>query len=180
MLLHACCAPCSGAVVECMLDNGLHPTVFYYNPNIYPRGEYEKRKAESIRLVESLQLPFVDGDYDYDGWREQMIGLEKEPERGRRCLSCFRMRLMATAHYAHENGFSVFATTLASSRWKNLQQITEAGLYAASLFPGVAFWTQNWRKGGLDKRRNELIREYRFYNQTYCGCEYSIRRGNEP
>ncbi|MDR1408124.1 MAG: epoxyqueuosine reductase QueH [Tannerella sp.] len=175
VLLHACCAPCSGAIIECMLANGLCPTVFYYNPNIYPYEEYARRKAESIRHAAALQLPFVDGDYDRDTWQEQIRGLENEPERGRRCLSCFRMRLAETAHYAHAHGFSVFATTLASSRWKNLQQITVAGQHAASLHPGLVFWTQNWRRGGLSMRRSKLIREYGFYSQRYCGCEYSLR-----
>ena len=175
ILLHSCCAPCSGAVIECVLANGLEPTVFYYNPNIYPQAEYELRKAENIRFVESLHLPFVDGDYDHNGWKETVIGLENEPERGRRCLVCFKMRLKATAQYAAEHGFTVFSTTLAASRWKDLKQIAEAGHEAASLFPSLTFWPQNWRKGGLDKRRTELIKLYGFYNQSWCGCEYSIK-----
>ncbi|MDR0757601.1 MAG: epoxyqueuosine reductase QueH, partial [Tannerella sp.] len=172
ILLHVCCAPCSGAIVECMLANGLRPTVFYYNPNIFPHGEYARRKAESIRHTASLGVPFVDGDYDRADWLEQVQGLENEPERGRRCPVCFRMRLAETARHAHGHGFSVFATTLASSRWKNLRQIDEAGQYAASRYPGLVFWAQNWRRGGLSERRSELIRKYQFYNQTYCGCEF--------
>jgi predicted adenine nucleotide alpha hydrolase (AANH) superfamily ATPase len=174
VLLHACCAPCSGAILECMLANGLHPTVFYFNPNIYPRTEYERRKAESIRYAESLHVPFVDGDYDHAGWLRQVQGLEAEPERGSRCLACFKGRLSVTARYADEHEFTVFTTTLAASRWKNLHQINDAGCQAAALFPGLTFWEQNWRKGGLSDRRNELIKQYRFYNQTYCGCEYSV------
>jgi predicted adenine nucleotide alpha hydrolase (AANH) superfamily ATPase len=159
-----------------MLENGLHPAVFYFNPNISPQTEYERRKAESIRHVESLHLPFIDGDYDHADWLRQTEGLEHEPERGRRCLTCFRIRLAATARYAHEHGFPVFTSTLASSRWKDLRQITEAGRYAASLFHDVVFWEQNWRKGGLSERRAELISQYRFYNQTFCGCEFSRKR----
>jgi predicted adenine nucleotide alpha hydrolase (AANH) superfamily ATPase len=162
-----------------MLANGLHPTVFYFNPNIYPQAEYEHRKAENIRYVESLQVPFVDGDYDHSRWLLPMHGLEQEPERGRRCLLCFKMRLSATAQYASKQGFTVFTTTLASSRWKNLSQINEAGRHAAALFPGLTFWEQNWRKNGLSDRRNELIKQYHFYNQTYCGCEYSLARSAE-
>jgi predicted adenine nucleotide alpha hydrolase (AANH) superfamily ATPase len=157
-----------------MMANGLRPTAFYYNPNIFPREEYERRKAESIRHAESLPMPFVDGDYDHPGWLEGIRGLENEPERGRRCLACFRIRLAETARYAHGHGFAVFATTLASSRWKNLLQVDEAGRYAASLYPGLAFWEYNWRRNGLSERRSELIREYQFYNQTYCGCEFGI------
>ena len=174
VLLHTCCAPCSSAVVECMLENRLKPTVFYFNPNIDPQAEYERRKAESIRYVKSLNLHFVDGDYDHDGWKATMQGLEYEPERGRRCLSCFAMRIKETARYAADHGFTVFATTLSASRWKDPAQIAKAGHDAASLFPNVAFWAQNWRKGGLSERRNELVKQYNFYNQNWCGCEYSV------
>ena len=173
ILLHACCAPCSSAIIECMLENRLEPTVFYFNPNIFPQEEYERRKAENIRYVESLQLPFVDWDYDHAGWKEKMQGLENEPERGRRCLICFKMRMTETAHYAAEHGFTVFSTTLAASRWKDLQQISEAGHEAASFYPSLTFWAKNWRKGGLSERRNELIKLHNLYNQTWCGCEYS-------
>ncbi|MDR2626976.1 MAG: epoxyqueuosine reductase QueH [Dysgonamonadaceae bacterium] len=176
IVLHACCAPCSGAIIECMLDNGLLPTLFYFNPNISPQAEYERRKAECIRHAEALHLPFIDADYDHAGWLKQVEGLETEPERGCRCLACFKIRLAATAQYAHEHGFRVFTTTLAASRWKNLHQINEAGRYAATLFQGLVFWEQNWRKGGLSIRRSELIEQYGFYNQTFCGCEFSRKK----
>ena len=160
VLLHSCCAPCSSAIIECMLANGIRPTVFYCNPNIYPREEYEIRKNEAIRFVTAQGLDFVDADYDYDAWRNQMLGLEHEPERGPRCLKCF----------------TLFTTTLASSRWKSLDQINEAGRRAAARYPGTEFWEQNWRKGGLQERRNQLLKEYAFYNQQYCGCEFSMER----
>lgn len=179
VLLHSCCAPCSSAIIECMVANGIHPTVYYYNPNIYPFEEYEIRKAEAKRFVTSQGLSFVDADYDYDGWKESVCGMENEPERGRRCLQCFKIRLLQTAHYASEHGFTVFTTTLASSRWKSLEQINEAGQWAAAQVDGVTFWEQNWRKGGLQERRNQLLREYGFYNQLYCGCEFSRLRLNE-
>lgn len=175
VLLHCCCAPCSSAIVECLLDNGVRPTLFFCNPNIYPREEYERRKAECIRHAGRLGLDFVDVDYDHDGWVAEMCGLENEPERGARCLRCFTSRLRRTAHYAGEQGFGLFTTTLASSRWKDLNQINAAGRTAAIEVPGVDFWEQNWRKSGLQERRRELIAEYCFYNQTYCGCEYSLR-----
>lgn len=179
VLLHSCCAPCSSAIIECMVANGIHPTVYYYNPNIYPFEEYEIRKAEAKRFVTSQGLSFVDADYDYDGWKEGVCGMENEPERGRRCLQCFKMRLLQTARYASEHGFTVFTTTLASSRWKSIEQINEAGQWAAAQVDGVTFWEQNWRKGGLQERRNQLLREYGFYNQLYCGCEFSRLRLNE-
>ena len=176
ILLHTCCAPCSGAVIECMMENRLKPTVFYFNPNIDPQEEYERRKAESIRFVESLNLTFVDGDYDHDGWKEKMQGLEHEPERGQRCLACFTMRMQATAQYAAEHGFTVFTTTLTSSRWKDIEQIARAGHEAATFYTNLTFWAQNWRKSGLSERRNELLKWYNFYNQKWCGCEFSKRQ----
>ena len=175
LLLHTCCAPCSSAIVECLLANGVRPTLLYYNPNIFPDQEYEKRKAECIRHARMLGLPFVDADNDHATWLEAVKGMEDEPERGLRCLQCFKLRLMKTALYANDNGFKVFATTLATSRWKDLKQIEAAGQSAAALFPNLVFWAQNWRKGGLMERRNELIQAYGFYNQSYCGCEFSLK-----
>jgi predicted adenine nucleotide alpha hydrolase (AANH) superfamily ATPase len=173
ILLHVCCAPCSSAIVECLLEHGVRPTLFYYNPNIFPTEEYERRKTECIRYTKMVGLDFVDADYAHDKWLNEMEGLEDEPERGARCLKCFKERLFAAALYASEHRFNVFATTLATSRWKNLEQITEAGRYVVTHFPGLTFLAQNWRKGGLSERRSELVRLYGFYNQSYCGCEFS-------
>ena len=189
VLLHACCAPCSSAIVEWLMNNGVRPTIFYFNPNIWPREEYEIRKNESKRHAESLGIEWIDGDYDHEGWCRHMTGLENEPERGSRCQEGFILRLTATARKAQELGIPYFATTLASSRWKNLDQINRAGLIAqesvksepnlSSLtsYPSPLFWPQNWRKGGLQERRNQLLKENQFYNQQYCGCEFSARNG---
>ena len=119
LLLHACCAPCSSAIVEWLLANGVRPTIFYYNPNIWPREEYNIRKEESKRHAESLGVQWIDGDYDHDEWLQGVCGLEGEPERGRRCEQCFLLRLTAAAKKAQELGIRYFATTLASSRWKS-------------------------------------------------------------
>ncbi len=175
VLLHACCAPCSSAIVEWMLQHGVRPTIFYYNPNIFPREEYDIRKNESKRHAESLGITWIDGDYDHDAWRCGVAGLEHEPERGARCQQCFTLRLLAAAQKAQELGLRYFTTTLASSRWKSLEQITAAGLAAEQAVAGTRFWAQNWRKGGLTDRRAQLLRQYGFYNQQYCGCEFSIR-----
>lgn len=175
VLLHTCCAPCSSAIIECMLNHGVTPVIYYCNPNIYPEEEYNIRKNECTRYAQSLGLEIVDADYDHGAWLCQMAGLENEPERGGRCLRCFKMRLADTARYASVHGFSVITTTLASSRWKSLAQIEQAGHYAEALYPGVTFWAHNWRKGGLQERRSAIIREYGFYNQLYCGCEFSRR-----
>ena len=191
VLLHACCAPCSSAIVEWLCAHEIEPIIFYFNPNIYPQEEYEIRKAESKRHAESLGIRWIDGDVgcqmsvvssqwsgSHAEWFEAMHGLENEPERGSRCARCFYYRMLATAKKAQELGISYFATTLASSRWKNLEQINAAGEKAAEdvgcKILDVHFWAQNWRKDGLQERRNTLLKEYALYNQQYCGCEFSM------
>ena len=181
VLLHTCCAPCSSAIIEAMLANGITPVIYYCNPNIYPQEEYEIRKNECTRYAQSLGLEIVDADYDHENWLEAVRGLETEPERGGRCLKCFKLRLLRTAEYAASRGIKVITTTLASSRWKSLDQINEAGQWACArqntIPPAntVHWWDQNWRKGGLQERRLQIIKEYDFYNQLYCGCEFSMR-----
>lgn len=175
VLLHTCCAPCSSAIIECLLKHDITPIIYYSNPNIYPEEEYLIRKNECTRYAQSLGLTIIDDDYDHNAWLQHIKGLEDQPERGSRCLECFKLRLRRTARYAHENGIKVITTTLASSRWKSLEQINEAGLYAVQPYSDVAWWEQNWRKGGLSERRIAIIKEYNFYNQQYCGCEFSMR-----
>ena len=186
VLLHTCCAPCSSAIIEAMMHSGITPVIYYCNPNIYPQEEYEIRKNECTRYAQSLGLEIVDADYDHENWLAQMKGLECEPERGGRCLKCFKLRLLRTAQYARQRGIRVITTTLASSRWKSLDQINEAGEWACRLgvdtLPSedaVIWWNQNWRKGGLQERRLEIIRQYDFYNQLYCGCEFSMRNDSK-
>ncbi|GHT61786.1 hypothetical protein FACS189451_04580 [Bacteroidia bacterium] len=178
LLLHTCCAPCSAAILEYLLDREIRPALFYFNPNIYPREEYEIRKNECSRYARKLGLEIIDGDYDHDLWLKNVAGLEKEPERGKRCRECFRMRLSATAWLANEKGFDTIATTLASSRWKSLEQIAEAGKQAVASYPNLTFWDKNWRKDGLSERRTILLKENAFYNQNYCGCEFSTRNNS--
>jgi predicted adenine nucleotide alpha hydrolase (AANH) superfamily ATPase len=169
----------------------IEPVIFYFNPNIYPQEEYEIRKNESKRHAASLGIEWIDADrfrtgasqpcgYGHEEWRQAVCGLEHEPERGKRCEACFYHRLVVTARKAQELGIPFFATTLASSRWKNLDQINRAGEMAAqTVGNAVHFWPQNWRKDGLQERRNQLLKEYDFYNQTYCGCEFSMRTGSD-
>ena len=189
VLLHACCAPCSSAIIEWLIAHDIKPVIYYFNPNIFPLEEYEIRKKESQRHAGSLGIRWIDGDYDHDLWLQNVRGLENEPERGKRCEMCFRHRMLQTAKTAKAEHIAWFATTLASSRWKNLDQINAAGLWAEQQInrptnqpnqlinssTEVRFWVQNWRKEGLQQRRNELLKEYCFYNQQYCGCEFSIR-----
>lgn len=215
ILLHSCCAPCSGAVLECLLANGMQPVVFFSNSNIVPFAEYELRRSELARYCESLGVTMVDDEYDHDVWRDYVLAindgttnearrpqtdrareLAAAPERGERCLRCFEFRLRRAARYAEEHGIPVLATTLASSRWKDLDQVNEAGARIAGQAGndgtfgndgqprpeehGVLFWPQNWRKGGLQPRRNEIIAEQHFYNQNWCGCEFSRKHDPNP
>ena len=173
VLLHACCAPCSSAIVEWLLAHDVQPVIYYFNPNIFPREEYEIRKSESKRHAEGLGIEWLDDDWNHEGWLCGVRGLEDEPERGKRCGRCFELRLTTAAKKAVELGIGWFATTLASSRWKRLEQIEAAGRAAEAAVAGSRFWAQNWRKGGLQERRNQLLKEFGFYNQLYCGCEFS-------
>lgn len=176
VLLHACCAPCSSAIVEWLMAHSVQPVIYYFNPNIFPLQEYEIRKQESQRHAASLGIPWIDDDWNHEAWLCDIKGLEDEPERGQRCERCFQLRIEAAARKAVELGINWFTTTLASSRWKRLDQIERAGHNAEAAVPGAHFWAQNWRKGGLQERRQQLLREYGFYNQQYCGCEYSMKQ----
>jgi len=175
VLLHCCCAPCSGAIVECMVRSGIRPLLFFSNSNIHPRDEYELRKAELVRYASLFGLEVVDDDYDHRSWLgfNGISCMGNLPERGQRCLECFRFRLLRAASYASAHNYDALATTLASSRWKDLGQVNSAGEWACGQVSGVSWWAQDWRKGGLQPRRSEIIREQQFYNQSFCGCEFS-------
>lgn len=175
VLLHTCCAPCVSAILEAMRQQGLEPVVFFSNSNIFPHEEYLRRKEECVRYALAKGVEIVDDEYDHEDWRREMAGLEREPERGKRCSRCFAYRLHRAAAYASTHGLKVVATALAASRWKDLAQVNAAGEAACRAFPNVRWWGQNWRKGGLQERRGELVREWKFYNQLYCGCEFAAR-----
>jgi len=178
VLLHSCCAPCSGEVMEAMQASGIDFAIFFYNPNIHPLKEYELRKNENIRFAEKFGIPFIDADYDRDNWFARAKGMENEPERGIRCTMCFDMRFERTALYAHEHGFPVITSSLGISRWKNMQQINDCSIRAASHYPGLIYWDYNWRKGGGSARMIEISKRENFYQQEYCGCVYSLRDTN--
>ncbi len=250
ILLHACCAPCSGAVLECLVQNGLRPVVFFSNSNIVPKEEYDLRLGELGRYCRSLGVPLVEDEYDHQAWLDFVLqrqesdpagqlALANAPERGPRCLNCFKFRLMRAVRYASSHSIPVLTTTLASSRWKSLDQVDAAGTWATAggfgmvppegsvlgaKRPGVSegfspqslggagglkataeqsegfspqspggagglnmvppedpvlWWNQNWRRGGLQPRRSEIICEQGFYNQNFCGCEFSKRHDQD-
>lgn len=179
LLLHSCCAPCSGEVMEAMVASEIDFTIYFYNPNIHPLKEYEIRKDENIRFAEKFGIPFVDADYDKDNWFERAKGMEMEPERGIRCTMCFDMRFERSALYAHENGFDVMTSSLGISRWKNMTQINDCGMRAVEKYPNLTYWDYNWRKGGGSARMIEISKREEFYQQEYCGCAYSLRDTNQ-
>ena len=179
ILLHSCCAPCSGEVIEAMVTSGIDLTILFYNPNIHPKKEYELRKNENIKYAEKLGIPFIDCDYNVQDWFKRAKGLEFEPERGSRCTICFDMRFERTALYGYENGFKVFTSSLGISRWKNMDQINDCGIKAASKYDGMTYWTYNWRLDGGSTRMYEIAKAENFYKQEYCGCIYSLRDTND-
>jgi predicted adenine nucleotide alpha hydrolase (AANH) superfamily ATPase len=157
---------------------GFNLTIFFYNPNIHPRREYEIRKEENKRYALAHQIPFVDCDHDPEAWFERTKGLEYEPERGTRCTECFDMRMEVTAWYAQIHGFHYFTTTNATSRWKDVRQVNEAGLRAARGYPDTRFLVYNWQTNEMTLRKYEISARERFYKQEYCGCSYSLRDSN--
>ena len=178
VLMHSCCAPCAGDLMERMIASKIDLTIFFYNPNIHPKKEYEIRKNENIRFAEKLGIPFIDADYDVQNWFARAKGLEYSPERGERCTKCFDMRFERTALYSHENVFKVITSSLGISRWKNMEQINECGIRASKNYDGVNYWTYNWRKAGGAERMYKIAKKEEFYKQEYCGCIFSLRDSN--
>ncbi len=179
ILMHSCCAPCASEVMDAMAASEIETTIFFYNPNIHPRDEYEIRKEENIRYAKKLGMDFVDGDYDAKNWFDRVEGLEDEPERGSRCTVCFDMRFERTAEYAAAHGFNLISSTLGISRWKDMDQINGCGVRSAARFPGMEYWTFNWRKQGGSQRMIEISKTEAFYQQEYCGCVFSLRDTND-
>lgn len=178
LLMHSCCAPCAGEIMEALAASEIETTIFFYNPNIHPREEYELRKEENIRFAQKLGMPFVDADYDKDVWFDRIKGQEDEPERGARCTTCFDMRFEVTAQYAKAQGFDLISSTLGISRWKDMGQINGCGARATNPYEGISYWDFNWRKQGGSSRMLELSKREEFYQQEYCGCVYSLRDAN--
>ena len=183
ILLHSCCAPCSGAMVEEMLSYtekyGLEVVIFFYNPNIHPKREYVIRKDENKKFAKSLDIEFVDCDYDAVNWYARTMGMEFDAERGKRCTECFDMRMERTALYAHENGFDAISTTNATSRWKDAVQVDGSGVRAAARYEGLKYWCRDWQTDVMTLRKYQISAENKFYKQEYCGCSHSLRDSND-
>lgn len=178
LLLHSCCAPCNGAILDVLQNSGIEVTVFFYNPNIHPLQEYLLRKEENKQYAQKLGIEFVDADYNPKEWYAWVDGMQWEGERGLRCNSCFYMRFQALAKYAVENGFTLISSSLAISRWKNRQQVNTYGKLAAAIFANLEYWDYDWRKEGGAMRMLQVAKREQFYQQQYCGCSYSLRDSN--
>ena len=181
LLLHSCCAPCSSYTLE-YLSRYFDITVYYFNPNISPKQEFDKRFKEQKRLIS--QMPFknsvtlVEGDYNYDDFLEIAKGLENVPEGGERCFRCYKMRLESTARLAKEQGFDYFCTTLSISPLKNSQKINELGFEIEKKY-GVKWLPSDFKKREGYKRSIQLSREYSLYRQNFCGCVFSKNQQGE-
>ena len=177
LMLHSCCGPCSSYVLE-YLCKYFEITVFYYNPNIYPLEEYEKRKNEQIRLIRAFKdegktVDFIDGDYDYSIFTDIARGFETEKEGGERCRRCYELRLRKTAGLALERRSDYFATTLTVSPYKNASFINGLG-FKIEDETGARYLASDFKKKNGYKRSIELSKEYGLYRQDYCGCGFSL------
>ena len=176
LLLHSCCGPCSSYVITYLIDY-FDITVLYYNPNIEPKEEYEKRKKEQIRLIKELDrnVKLLDIDYDNESYRKVITGLESEPEGGKRCHVCYELRLDKTGELAKEKNFEYFGTTLTVSPYKNAQVLNEIGKKLEEKYDIKYLYSDFKKKDGY-KKSIELSKKYNLYRQDYCGCEFSKNR----
>ncbi len=176
LLVLSCCAPCSCGAIKHLVEQKIQVTVLFYNPNIFPQQEYEKRRDEQARICQALGAQFVELPYEPQKWEQAIAGLEQEPERGKRCFACFLLRLEKAAQYARAHHFDLFTSVLGTSRYKDLKQVNAAAAQAW-MKAGMPYWAAGgWRKGGLEELRRALIKEFKLYQQTYCGCKYSKQR----
>lgn len=175
LLLHSCCAPCSSYCIE-YLSNYFNITIYYYNPNISPIEEYEKRKNEQIKFINEFKtknkLNIIDSDYNYDDFLNVINGLENEPEGGSRCSKCYLLRMDNTAKKAGELKYDYFATTLTVSPYKNSKKINEIGYLLEKKYK-IKYLPSDFKKKNGYKRSIELSKEYNLYRQNYCGCIFS-------
>ena len=178
LLLHSCCAPCSSWVIT-FLTKYFDITILYYNPNIAPIEEYNKRKKEQIRLINEIdkigKIDIIDCDYDNDIYEDKIKGYEECPERGERCTICFNLRLEKTAKIAKENNYDYFCSTLSVSPYKNANLINKIGIELQDKY-NIKWLYSDFKKNDGYKNSIELSKKYNLYRQDYCGCIYSQRK----
>jgi len=171
LLLHTCCATCGGFLAS-KLAADYEVAIFYYNPNIFPAEEYARRRDEAKIFFTDQGYQFIEIDPNHPKWREMAVGLEREPERGRRCELCCRERLEKTALHAKKQGYDLFASTLAISPHKDATLVNRLGEELADQY-GIGFLAGDWKKQDGFRQAMAVSQEYNFYRQSYCGCEYS-------
>jgi len=174
LLLHSCCAGCAAYVIK-LLSKNYAVTSYFFNPNIQPKEEYQKRKKELKKYCQKVKISFIEADYELAKWQELTKGFEFEPEKGKRCLICYAMRLEKTAEYAQKNSYEYFATTLSVSPHKLADRINQFGLKIAELYK-VKFYQADFKKNDGFKKACQISRQENFYRQDYCGCVYSQRK----
>lgn len=175
LLLHSCCAPCSSYVLSYLSDY-FNITILYYNPNISPFEEYEKRKQEQIRLIYEMKfknpVSIMDADYDNTEFERLAKGLENAKEGGLRCLKCYNLRLEKTAYLAKKNNFDYFGTTLTVSPYKNSEKLNIIGSKLEEKYK-ISYLYSDFKKKDGYKKSIEFSKQYNLYRQNYCGCKYS-------
>ncbi len=181
LLLHSCCGPCSSYVLQ-YLSQYFRITVFYYNPNIYPQEEYDRRAAEQQTLISAMdtQYPvtFVEGSFDSQRYYEVIQGLEGELEGGERCFRCYQLRLEEAARICKRDQYNYFTTTLSVSPYKNAQKLNQIGETLANSY-GVKYLFSDFKKKNGYKSSIELSKEFGLYRQDYCGCVFSQRQSEK-
>jgi len=173
ILLHVCCANCGTVPIE-TLKHKYSLTLFWYNPNIYPQNEYEKRLVDVKKLAKIYNLDLIINSNGFKKWNKLVKGLEKEPEQGKRCDVCFRMRMKKTAEIAKKKGFDFFTTTLTMGPQKKAKIINQIGKELENKYK-IGFYSADFKKKDGFKKSLQLSKKYNFYRQNYCGCIYSIR-----
>ncbi|MBQ3310952.1 epoxyqueuosine reductase QueH [bacterium] len=173
ILLHACCAICSAYPIQHLIDLDYSPVVYFYNPNIFPRAEYNKRLEAQIKLCEYYNCELIQGEYSPEKYVDYVKGYEKEPEGGLRCNLCFDMRLKETAKKAKELGINNFTTSIVISPHKNFDKISEIGMNVSAVY-GITYVAINFRKKDGFLKTNKIANGLGLYRQNYCGCQYSL------
>jgi len=174
LLIHTCCAPCTPHVIE-LLQKDFELTAFFYNPNIHPREEYDRRLHDLEQYCQNNSIPLITEGYDAGQWFGQVKGMEEQEEGAQRCEGCYRMRLEKTALVARLHGIGYFATTLTVSPHKKAMVINRIGREIGERHTTI-FYEADFKKGDGFKKSCELSKHYNFYRQTYCGCVYSLPR----
>ena len=169
----SCCAPCSAGAIQQLANGEIAGVddfiVMFFNPNIFPKTEYQKRLNEQIKYCEKLGVKYVIGDYNHEDWRNHVKGLETEPERGLRCSKCFAYRFCYAREYAKKHGFNLISSVFGVSRHKDQNQVDNAGTKSCA---DIKYLPIKWN----ENLRQQINRESGFYRQNYCGCEFSIRK----